>query len=57
MIGHFPLRLAMICANCDSLFAMQVACPACASTAIYPVEKFLSRRAPARLRTVKGATR
>lgn len=42
--GHFPLAVAVICVNCEAVFAARPTCPGCASDLIYPIETFLTRR-------------
>lgn len=41
---HMPLALATVCLNCEEIFRLQRACPACASTHLQAVENFLTRR-------------
>ena len=40
---HFPLDRAALCVNCDQVLEFDTACPACLSTSIVPLARFLNR--------------
>lgn len=42
-VVHFPLRLAMLCLQCEAVAKIAPACPACASEQIVPLERFLTK--------------